>query len=83
MFVVVVVDIVVVHVVLVLIVVVVLLVVTGQIVTTPTQLQPQHNLNFCWVRHENGSANHHISRGSSPYKLWLLHTNSKFRSRHL
>ena len=34
-----------------------------EIVTIPTLLQLQHNLtmfNFSWVRHETGSANHHI-----------------------
>ena len=42
-----------------------------KIVTTPTQLQPQHNLTFCWVRHENGFANHLISRSSSTQTINL------------
>ena len=40
-------------------------------VTTPTQLHPQHNRTFSWVRHENGFANHHISCGSSTQTLNL------------
>ena len=48
------------------------------IVTTPTQLQPKPN--SVGLDMKMGLI-HRISSGCSPYKLRLLHTNSKFRSR--